>query len=168
MAPTRPLVCYLDYDGVLHPDAVHLGPKKTPFTTMGSLFQWAPILEEALLPYPTVRIVLSTAWVRVLGFNTARAALTPMLRERVIGATFHRREHARTKSLEYGWLALGRGAQIQLDVNRRGVPRWFAIDDAADEFTAEQAQRLISCRRDLGLSEEATLHNLRSILASHD
>ena len=50
---------------------------------------WAPQLIEALAPYPNVKIVLSTNWVRVRGFTRVRRALPEALRARVIGATWH-------------------------------------------------------------------------------
>lgn len=64
-APHAPLwVCYCDYDGVVHDDAVYWSPNmgihmRTPGRT---LFEWLPLLEELLAPHPEVKIVLSTSW----------------------------------------------------------------------------------------------------------
>nr|MDW3662817.1 HAD domain-containing protein [Paraburkholderia terrae] len=54
------------------------------------LFEHVGLLEKVLLPYPDLRIVLSTSWVRVYK-SVARVArkLPPELRARVIGATYH-------------------------------------------------------------------------------
>lgn len=83
-----------------------------------------PVLDELLGPYPQVRIVLSTSWVRSLDFNRARQQLSPALQQRVVGATFHSR-HMRKDEFS----ALSRGVQIAHDVYRRQPAEWFAIDD---------------------------------------
>ena len=38
-----------------------------------------PALENLLNHFPSVRIVLSTSWVRMLGFRRAKGALSPGL-----------------------------------------------------------------------------------------
>lgn len=84
------MIVFLDYDGVLHPDAAYLVKGRPELRAAGTLFMWAPILEEALAPYPDAKIVLSTSWVPVLkSFSRARAFLPAMLQARVIGATWH-------------------------------------------------------------------------------
>src|SRR5438132_6554545 len=89
--PSR--VCFLDFDGVLHVDTVFWSAKRGIYigTPGRVLFEWAPILEQLLEPHPDVKIVLSTSWVRIRSFNYAKKQLSPMLQERVIGATFHNR-----------------------------------------------------------------------------
>jgi hypothetical protein len=62
-------VLYLDLDGCLHPDAVYEKPGSGggPFIfgyPDHRLFEHARLLEDVLAPYPRVRIVLSTSWVR--------------------------------------------------------------------------------------------------------
>lgn len=161
-----PAVCYLDYDGVLHDDAVYRRPGRglvleTPGRT---LFEWAPVLVQSLQPYPDLRIVLSTSWVRELGYDRARGHLPPALAERVIGATFHRREHGHTADLRWLWMQTGRGNQIVADVRRRGVPRWFAIDDAVSEFDADQARWLVPCNSKTGLDSAEARLALREML----
>lgn len=159
---------YLDYDGVVHTDAVYRRPGHG--IVMGapgrSLFEWAPHLEQALEPYPSLRIVLSTSWVRILGYSRARSFLPPSLQPRVVGATFHRREHGPTRELRELWAQTStRGAQIAADLRRRGSEvRWLAIDDAVDEFTAEQRQWLVACNSALGLSDAETRAQLGVML----
>lgn len=83
---------YLDFDGVLHHDSVCRHPRRGIYIDAPgdfSLFQHAQLLEEALEPYAHVQIILSTSWVRGLGFSRARRHLPLRLRSRVIGATFH-------------------------------------------------------------------------------
>jgi hypothetical protein len=84
------LILFLDYDGVLHPDAVYRTSQGIVLRREGlRLFEWAPLLEAALAPYPEVRIVLSTSRVRVVDFDHSRRRLPPRLQARVIGATWH-------------------------------------------------------------------------------
>lgn len=100
----------------------------------------------------------STGWLRELSYDRARAHLPLALAARVIGATFHRREHGHTADLRWLWMQAGRGNQIAADVWRRGVTSWFAIDDAVREFNAEQAQWLVPCKSATGpVSPEAQM-----------
>src|SRR5687768_9353226 len=67
-------VLYLDFDGVLHPEAVFLDAYRGIHLrgTFGrSLFENTHILAGELDPYPNVKLVLSTSWVRVLGSDSA-------------------------------------------------------------------------------------------------
>lgn len=60
---------YLDFDGVLHPEDVWRRPGWGVFVARPPghrVFKNAALLEEVLAPYPEIRIVLSTSWVRVL------------------------------------------------------------------------------------------------------
>lgn len=163
--------CYLDYDGVGHADAVYRRPGQGVVLAASDhqLFDWMSVLEEALEPWPDVRIVLSTSWVRELGYSRARSYLSKSLQQRVVGATFHRREHGPTRDLRALWAQSGRGHQIAVDVIRRRPLRWFAIDDADDEFMPQQLPWLVACRGDRGLSDPATKLALLTMLARvHD
>ena len=62
------------------------GPK---LRAEGSLFMWADLLINVLEDCPHVQLVLSTSWVRHLGFSRARSYLPTPLYARVIGATWH-------------------------------------------------------------------------------
>ena len=159
--------CYLDYDGVGHADVVYRRPGQGVVLAASDhqLFDWMSVLEEALQPWLDVRIVLSTSWVRELGYSRARSYLPPSLQQRVIGATFHRREHGPTSDLRTLWAQAGRGHQIAVDVIRRRPRSWFAIDDAVDEFNPEQLPWLVACRGDRGLSDPATKLALLAMLA---
>lgn len=158
--------CYLDFDGVLHHDNVHRGPRRTACMDEGghTLFEWAPVLMSALEPYPNVAIVLSTSWVRVLGYDRTKAYLPPSLRERVVGATFHRREHGATRNLRELWAQSARGVQIARDIERRRPSKWFAIDDAVDEFLPWQREWLVACESAAGLGAPDAERRLRDML----
>lgn len=150
------VVLYLDFDGVLHHEDVWWHYRRGAFiNTPGfELFQHMPLLEQALLPFPEVRIVLSTSWVRVRRFSRAVKRLSPPLRERVIGATFHTRMN-RTAFEE-----LPRGVQVLNDVARRKPLNWVALDDATDGWTPESLDHLVPCDSVLGLSAPGVLEEL--------
>ena len=130
---------YLDFDGVLHHEDVHIkrvvtqrqgikrhlyfGEKAWSDLDDNKLLQHAQLLEQLLLPYPNVKIILSTSWVRVLGYSKARKKLPYGLRKRVVGSTFH----SKTRQIEF--LQDSRGMQIWGDVQRRKPRAWVAIDD---------------------------------------
>lgn len=154
-------ICYLEYDAVLHDGNVyrnrHTGMYiKTPGRTF---FEWMPILEELFAPYPELKIVLSTTWVRELGFNEAKHELAPSLRERVIGATFL---HPKIVKAEFD--TLSRGAQICGDVARRKPADWFALDDDAFGWPARSRDHLIQTTDLLGLSDPAVQQQIRQRL----
>lgn len=94
---------------------------RTPGRT---LFEWMPILEKILTPYPQVAIVLPTSWVRARSFDFAKAQLSPALQQRVIGVTYHRREMNK-----YVFLDKPRWQHIAEDVERRKPKAWVALDD---------------------------------------
>ncbi|WP_240189644.1 HAD domain-containing protein [Azonexus hydrophilus] len=83
------MILFLDFDGVLHPDAVYFVRGRPTLRAKGELFMWAGALVDLLTEHPDVRIVLSTSWVRALRFNRARSYLPAELRRCVIGATWH-------------------------------------------------------------------------------
>lgn len=153
---------FLDYDGVLHPDAVYLirgevvlrGPDGI------GLFEWITVLEELLEQYPSVRIVLSTSWVRILGYDNALRNLPVNLQRRVIGATFDP-EMAEPQS----WSGLTRWEQIQEYVDRHNLKSWLAIDDDDVGWPADMRQHLIHTDADLGVAQRCKIDELRERLA---
>jgi len=60
-------ILFLDFDGVLHPDAVYMRRQRPILKAEGALFMWAPILVQILDDFPMVSLVLSTSWFRHLG-----------------------------------------------------------------------------------------------------
>ena len=70
------MIIYLDFDGVLHHYDVYLDQRnRTILRGMGALFEYAPRLESILATYPNIKLVLSTSWVRVKGFQYATERL---------------------------------------------------------------------------------------------
>lgn len=140
------ITLFLDFDGVLHPDSVYREPGRgIHLRGGGGLFMHAPALEEALEPFPAVQIVLSTTWVSVLGFASAKKRLSTALQDRVVGATYHRR-HTVT------WESQTRYQQIIAHVIRRGLgARWVAVDDETEGWPPDRRQHLVSPQSAVGL-----------------
>lgn len=155
---------YLDYDGVLHPEDVRLDRKRHPYVASPAghrLFEHAELLSTLLAPYPEIRLVLSTSWVRVYG-SVSRAAkpLPPALGSRIIGATYHR------KMNEQRFAQMPRGMQIWDDVVRRHPIDWLAIDDAHHDWPAWCRANLVCSDEILGISAPPVLAELKEKLAA--
>ncbi len=115
---------------------------------------WADRLSAALVPYPDVRIVLSTSWVRHLGFHRARKALTAGLAARIIGATWH-------SAMGKGWPDYipwddqTRFEQIAAYLSRLPAPvPWLAIDDDDRGWPESQRSNLVHTDATRGLFAE--------------
>lgn len=149
-------VLYLDFDGPLHPNEVYQTKSGIVLRAPGhKLFENVPILESILERYPTVRIVLSTSWVVAKGFEFARSQLSPMLQERVIGATFHRRYMRKGE-----FTNMSRGMQIYSDSTRRSTGGWVALDDDSFGWPRACLDRLVCCDETAGLASEQTQREL--------
>lgn len=154
-------VLYLDYDGVLHPEDVWWHPARGPYIRTPSghtLFENAELLEDVLLPYPEVRLVLSTTWVRRYGLHQTAKHLRPSLRERVIGATFHSRMDRDV------FIACPRGVQVWQDVLRRKPRAWIAVDDDHLDWPAWCSDKLVASHEVLGIREPGVLQALKGKL----
>lgn len=149
-------ILYLDFDGVLHPEYCYWHPRKGPYLKAPghSLFEHLPVLEELLAPYPQVKIVLSTTWVQTYRFNGTARKLGPILRERVIGATYH------TGMNRENFRDIPRGLQVWADVARRQPSGWVAIDDDDLNWPVWSRDRLVRTDGLLGLGEERTQYEL--------
>lgn len=144
------MIIYLDFDGVLHHEnVVWIHGKGIQMAEPGhALFEWEPILVELLEPYPAVKIVLSTSWVRVKSFSYASGRLSPALRNRIIGSTFHSRLMDRNE-----FSRLARGAQIVADATRRQASEWLALDDDGEDWPTGHQTRLVHTNEALGISD---------------
>lgn len=149
---------FLDFDGVLHPDAAYREGERIVLRADGfALFEWVGILHDLLMPYPTVQVVLSTSWVRVLGFDVARSHLPEHLRRRVVGATWHETAPRR-------WDNLTRYDQIRHSIERHRHVRWLAIDDNDAGWADEHRDNLVLTDPLLGLGASAAQADLREKL----
>lgn len=162
MRGTGELVLALDFDGVLHHENVLWHPRVGAYLSAPpqfKLFQHVDLLERSLAPYPAVQIVLSTSWVRQYGCAKATKNLSPALRSRVIGATFH------SQMNEDSFVALPRGVQVMNDVARRRPKRWLALDDDFENWPVEGLPNFVRTHPELGISEPNVLEELKSKLA---
>lgn len=155
-------VLYLDFDGVLHPDAAYRTRNGIELLHHPghSLFEHVPLLDEVLAPYPDVKIVLSTSWLLIKGgYDHAKARLSSTLQARCVGGTFHRREMRR------GWFeSIPRPEQVLRDVHRRNPARWVAVDDSPDEWPSWSSPHVVRADAVLGIAEPAILVELRAKL----
>ncbi|WP_215779861.1 HAD domain-containing protein [Paludibacterium sp. B53371] len=156
----REMILFLDFDGVLHPDAVYLEKRGPVLRAPGELFMWAGLLEDALAPHPDLKIVLSTSWVRFRSFSRTRKALPSRLQSRVIGATWH----SRTDPVE--WRELSRYQQIRRYLSRTSPTEWLALDDDDEAWGENDRYRLILTDPSQGIGKQDTLTDFREKLAS--
>ncbi|MCQ9730194.1 hypothetical protein LM497_30090 [Pseudomonas aeruginosa] len=150
------MILFLDFDGVLHPDAVYLERGRPVLRADGELFMWSRHLVDALASAPRVRIVLSTSWARELRFARARDYLPAELRPKVIGATWHSGmatddEH-RPLGRDTWWDTSTRYQQIRRYVDRAGITDWIAVDDQPEGWADADSNKLVVTDSRLGLS----------------
>ena len=151
----------LDFDGVLHPDCVYRTSDGGVVLKRDglSLFEWSPLLVEALESSPQVQIVLSTTWVTALGYERARNALPEPLRQRVVGST-------RDPFLALAkWKRMERGEQLKRYVEYQALTDWIAVDDGVERWPPAWEDRLVRCDSELGLSEPGKVQELIEALA---
>jgi hypothetical protein len=157
-------VLYLDFDGVLHPESVYLYRNRGPALLNApghELFEHCKRLETVLSPYPDVRIVLSTSWVRMRrSLSNASRRLTPALQARVIGATYHKEMDARA------FEDAPRGMQVWSDVLRRKPDAWLAVDDDDLHWPTWCRENLVHTDEILGISAPEVLAELQAKLAA--
>jgi hypothetical protein len=154
------MILFLDFDGVLHPDAVYITSDGLELRAEGELFMWADPLYRVLSAYPDLQLVLSTSWVRHLGYHAARKALPRDIRERVIGATWH-------SAMGKGWPDFivwdqqSRYEQIAAYLARRaGFLRWLAIDDDDRGWPDSAREKLVLTNSWRGLSDGKVVEEL--------
>ena len=180
-------ILFLDFDGVLHADDVYRSKSGIALKSGGTLFEHAAILVAAIEhfsdnfseqkstqkntqknePHPNVEIVLSTSWVRELGFKRAKKYLPPSLQSRVTGATYHS-----SFELDDGlvpqtpWRLLNRYEQIARHVLKHNIKDWLAVDNDNEGWPEMLAHRLVHTDDDLGLGELAAQQRLMLVLAN--
>ena len=149
---------FLDFDGVLHPDEVYLVRNQPVLRMDGiSLFEWSEILAESLAPYPAIELVLSTSWVRLLGFEEALQYLPGPLRQRVTGATWH-------ATVPRRWTQMTRYEQVMHCIERHRTTRWLAIDDDGAGWAEKHLPNLLLTDSLLGLGQSDAQSDLRTKL----
>lgn len=156
------MILFLDFDGVLHPDAAFLVKGRPTLKAKGELFMWAPLLVEVLADFPEVQIVLSTSWARELSFSRACRWLPDGLRARVIGSTWHSSmafhpDGFRVPTGLTWWDTATRYQQIKRFADRAGLVDWVAVDDQPEGWNTDDRDKLVHTSGDTGLSNAAVL-----------
>lgn len=156
------LVLYLDYDGVLHHENC-LWSQRGPYIKgpeKYKIFQHVGLLEQMLEPYPQIKIVLSTSWVRSYGCTGAAKRLqSESLQKRVIGATFH------TKMNRDAFNAAPRGMQVWGDVAVRMPLDWLALDDDYLHWPKWTLDKYVRTHEHEGISDPKVQQELEHKLA---
>lgn len=156
-------ILYLDFDGVLHHENCLWHPRRGAYLQAlpgHKLFQHVELLENMLMPYPNVLIVLSTSWVLRYGFSGAAKRLSPNLRSRVIGATYH---SSMPKDL---FADMQRGVQVTNEVLRRRPGSWLALDDNQEGWPAWSFPNVLFSHPVLGINDACVKSAFAEKLAS--
>lgn len=146
-------VLYLDFDGVLHHENRFWYPRRGAYLVAPhgyTLFQHVPLLDGLLEPYQNIQIVLSTSWLRRYGYSWTAKRLSPKLRARVIGATFH------SKIDESYFNSPPSGQQVYEDVLRRKPLVWLALDDNTDGWPDECLENFVRTHEEDGIGDPET------------
>jgi len=117
---------FVDYDGTLHRGHGLLDASGQVFLDTGNpTFEFAPLLESLLNPYPRVEIVLTTSWLDMLPVEKVVSYLPPLLAKRVVGTTHGIKSR-------FGYLLDGsaRTYIIRSYVFQHHLKNWLAIDDS--------------------------------------
>ncbi|WNO03954.1 HAD domain-containing protein [Rhodoferax mekongensis] len=155
------ILLYLDYDGCLHNRYCLYGfYDGTTFREPEGyeLFQYIDLLEELLLPYPQVKIILCTKWLLFFKKADTIKALSPNLRHRVIGTILHRG----TNSKKICGKTIGQLAEQ--DIKKRKPKDWFAICDSIEGWSTTFARKVIFTHYELGISEPKAKRLIRERL----
>lgn len=156
------LILYLDFDGVLHHEDCRWN-KHGPYINGPveyKVFQHVGLLEQLLEPYPQVKIVLSTSWVRTYGcIGAAKRMKSESLQKRVIGATFH------SKMDEAEFVAAPRGMQVWGDVYVRKPSDWLALDDDYLHWPKWTLDKYVRTHVHDGISDPQVRQELKTKLA---
>ena len=150
------MIIFLDYDGVLHPDEAYHSRRGVILRCDGhNLFEHAQLLTDLLNPYPDVKIVLSTSWVWVFGFDEARARLPKQLQAKVKGATWHSQMEDR-----HMWMHYSRHSQIDSYVKRHFPTNWIALDNDDTDWPEGKRHHLVHTDDWSGIGDAAAQNEL--------
>lgn len=117
---------FLDYDGTLHRGNTLLDECGEILLDSGNaLFEFAPLLDKLLEPYPQVEIVLTTSWLDTFPLEKVISYLPSALSRRVVATTHGIR-------VPFGYLQDGsaRTYRIRSYVFAHRLKNWLALDDS--------------------------------------
>ncbi len=134
------MIIFLDFDGVLHPEPCQLA---------GELCH-VPRFESVLRDFPSVRVVISSAWRLNQDLDTLRSYFSPDIAERIIGVT------PSWKQLDDDAPSYERQAEVEAWLRRHASPwdGFVVLDDRPWLFSPFYAP-LVKCVRSTGLDDES-------------
>lgn len=137
----------------------------SPYEASGhKLFEWLPILEKELAPYPSAALVLSSSWCVKPGYAKTLERLPAQLQARFIGGTYHKRVHGYDPGTLASFQSTPRGMQILADVRRRKPRHRTALDDDVEDWPSQAIDNLVACEGTTGLSNPVVRSEFRQKL----
>jgi len=141
---------FLDFDGVLHHANEDLPDSVEALRANPRLFQWLPHLADALAPHPDIQIIVSSNWRRWFDDISLRLLLG------ALGSRFDG---------VVATMGHSRAEEIWIEVHKRRLELWLAIDDHDSvHVAAKRDRRFIACHPEHGLSSPTTRVELRKKL----
>jgi hypothetical protein len=125
-------------------------------------FHFASVLIDALTPYPSVQVVLTTNWVRTLGEERTVALLPRELGMRVVGTTL--RFPPRLGELRD---ETGRTGSIFRHAAAAGIRTWLALGDDLYGVPRDEESHFLRVPAETGLETPCTLEALHAWLAAN-
>jgi hypothetical protein len=162
-------VIYLGISGVLHPSRslYELLEGRSPWDAGHRPYEAVPILENALLNWPDVRIVLTSTQPWSEGLPTVLAELGSSLSPRVLGFTYEdlttklRRGRRHLPLSDEDYWRLNKSEIVRLHVQWLRPQAWVAVDDDTILWTEdERHQHLVEVDGGKGLLEQAAQDRL--------
>lgn len=165
-------ILFLDLDGVLHPDEVFWTKKSLILRAEGEIMMHANLLIDAIKPLD-VSIIISSSWVKFLGYSRTLKKLPLEIKSLVIGATYHSGMAYNQDSSPYSdhsideFSRMTRFQQIDQFINRHQVKHWVAIDDlhsGSQTWPASFEKNLVLTDGQKGLNDSKIIQDLHQKL----
>ena len=151
---SQPTMLFLDFDGVLHSLGEAAMDEDFRLIANPNLFCWRSILVGILAPHPSVKIIVSSDWRRLVDDECLVRLLGESLGARFVGVVEVAKE--------------SRADEILAEALRRELRCWLAVDDHPSVAKARKAgdTRFIACAPDKGLSDPTVQRELKRKLAA--
>lgn len=178
--PPAPPTLYVGVDGVLHPDEslYKYMTGHSPWSDGHVPFEAAPLLEQALKPWPHVQIVLRWGATRNLNRAGLLARLGPHLATRVVGITLDDLTARAMRSVEtlsgrlrvFGYSRdnyrrMSKAETVEAHVQWRRPLQWCVVDDEGYTWPPDvQQDKLVLTDGCVGLLSPATQDRLYTVL----
>ena len=144
---------FLDFDGVLHDvDAGSIEYENGSMVITGTrLFQHVGVLEQLILPFPDVQLVIHSSWRNHYTLHELYARFPASLRNRIRGMT-------QPGTLRY--------AGILDYAEEHGISDYLILDDAPGEFcySSDLPDELVICHELLGIGSPVVQEQIQNWL----